>query len=49
MRQAYLDSLQKKKSTVQEKGGYKGFSNDEVSDLFKMEGPSGPLDYAQNE
>ena len=40
--------MQQKKN-VQDRGEYKGFSNEGVNDLFKMEGPSGPLDYSGNE
>ena len=46
MRAAYISNL-KKSSQVQQHGRHKGFSNDQMSDLFAMDGPQGPLDYAQ--
>ena len=30
-------------------GRYKGFTNEGVSSLFKMEGGQGPLDFSKNE
>ena len=47
MRAAYLAGL-KEKQQVQQRGEYKGFSNDNVSDLMRLQ-PQGPLDHSKND
>jgi len=34
---------------VNERGQHKGFTNEGISNLMKLDGASGPLDYSQNE
>lgn len=47
MRSAYMQGI-REKAQIQSRGEYKGFSNDNVSDLMKLQ-PQGPLDHSNND
>ena len=48
MRAAYMQRLKEKQQQVEDKGNYKGYSNEHVPDLMRVD-PHGPLDYSNNE